>query len=77
VLVDEHAEGDAVGVKAVEKVLDVAADEGVKAELFLVLYDPLSHGGNHIIVTVPDLDQELQETETTRQPNKGTKRKMS
>lgn len=61
-LVDEHAEGDAVGVEAVEEILDVAADKGVEAELLLVLYDPLSHGGNHVIVAVTDLNQELQET---------------
>ena len=63
VLVDEHAERDAVGVEAVEEVLDVAADEGVKAKLVLVLDDPLSHGGNHVVVTVTDLDQQLQEAE--------------
>lgn len=62
-LVDEHAEGDAVGVEAVEEVLDVAAAERVEAELLLVLDNPLSHGGNHVVVTVPDLDQELQKTE--------------
>lgn len=55
-LIDEHAERDAVGVEAVEEILDVAADEGVKAEPLLVLYDPLSHGGNHIVVTVADLN---------------------
>lgn len=60
VLVDEHAEGDAVGVEAVQEVLHVAADEGVEAELLLVLDDPLGHGGNHVIVSVTDLDQELQ-----------------
>lgn len=63
VLVDEHAEGDAIGVEAVEEILDVAADRGVEAELLLVLDDSLSHGGHHVVVTVTDLDQELQETE--------------
>ncbi len=62
VLVDEHAERDAVGVEAVQEILDVAADKGVKAKLLLVLDDSLSHGGNHIVVTVADLNQELQET---------------
>lgn len=60
-LVDEHSEGNAVGVKAVEEVLNVAADEGVKAKPLLIFYDPLSHGGNHIVVSVPDLNQDLQE----------------
>lgn len=63
VLVDEHAERNAVGVEAVEEILDVAADKGVEAKLLLVLDDSLSHGGNHVVVTVADLDQELQETE--------------
>lgn len=63
VLVDEHAERDAVRVKAVEEILDVAADEGVKAELLLVLDDPLSHGGNDVVVTVSDVDQDFQEAE--------------
>lgn len=56
VLIDEHAEWDAVGVEAVEEILDIAADEGVKAKPLLVLYDTLSHSGNHIVVTVADLN---------------------
>lgn len=63
VLVDEHAERNAVGVEAIEEILDVAADKGVEAKLLLVLDDSLGHGGNHVVVTVADLDQELQETE--------------
>lgn len=61
-LVDEHAEGDAVGVEAVEEILNVAADGGVKAEPLPVLHHPLRHGGNDVVVPVADLDQELQET---------------
>ena len=72
-LVDEHAEGDAIGVEAVEEVLDVAADKGVKAELLLVLDDSLSHGGNHVVVAVTDLYQELQETKK----NNEMRRKMN
>ena len=56
-LVDKHAEGDSVCVEAVEEVLHIAADEGVKAKLLLVLDDPLGHGGNHVVVTVTHLDQ--------------------
>lgn len=63
VLIDEHAEGDAVGVEAVQEILDVAADEGVEAKLLLVLDDALRHGWNHVVVTVADLDQQLQEAE--------------
>lgn len=66
VLVDEHAERDTVGVEAVKEILDIAADKRVKAELLLVLDDSLSHGGNYIIVTVTDLNQELQETEINK-----------
>lgn len=62
-LVDEHAERDAVGVEAVQEVLDVAADEGVKAKFLLVLDDPLGHGGYHVVVAVTDLDQKLQEAD--------------
>lgn len=62
-LIDEHAKGDAVGVEAIEEILDVAADEGVKAELLLVLDDSLRHGGDHVVVTVTDLNQELQESD--------------
>lgn len=65
-LIDEHAERDAVGVEAVEEILDVTADEGVKAKPLLVLYDSLSHGGNHIVVTVADLNQEFKEADTKR-----------
>jgi hypothetical protein len=65
-LVDEHAEGYAVGVETVQKVLDVTADEGVKAKLLLVLYNPLGHGRDHVIMTITDLNQQLQETERER-----------
>lgn len=73
-LVYEHAKRDAIGVEAVEEVLDVAADEEVKAKLLLVLDDSLSHGGNHVIVTVTDLNQQVQETESKSVKNvKGEK----
>lgn len=62
VLVDQHAERDPVGVKAVQEVLNVGAGKGVEAELLLVLDHALGHGGNHVIVPVPDLDKNLQET---------------
>lgn len=62
VLVDEHAKWDAVGVEAVEEILNVAADGGVKAVLLPVLHHTLRHSGNNVVVPVADLDQELQET---------------
>lgn len=66
-LVNQHPEGDAVGVEAVQEVLDVAADEGVEAVLLLVLDHALRHGGDDVIVPVPDLNQNVQETERTKQ----------
>ena len=62
VLVDEHAEGDAIGVEAVQEVLDAAADERVEAKLLLVLNDPLGHGRDHVVMAITDLDQQVQET---------------
>lgn len=56
-LVDEHAEGYPVGVKAIQEVLNVAADKRIKAKLLLVLYDTLGHGGDHFIVPITDFDQ--------------------
>lgn len=58
-LVDEHAEGDATGVKAIQEILHVAADVRVKTKLLFVLDHSLGHGGNHIIVSVPDLDKDI------------------
>lgn len=59
VLVDEHAERNAVGVEAVKKVLYIAADEGVKTKLLFVFDDTLGHSGHHVIVSVPNLNQDL------------------
>lgn len=55
VLVDEHSYGDAAGVKTVQEVLDVVVGDGVLlAEGVFVLDHTLSHGGNHLVVAVPD-----------------------
>lgn len=54
-LVDEHSYGDAAGVKTVQEVLDVVVSDGVLlAEGVFVLDHTLSHGGNHLVVAVPD-----------------------
>lgn len=54
-LVDEHADGDAAGVKAVQEVLDVVVGHSVLlAEGIFVLNHALSHGGDHLVVAVPD-----------------------
>lgn len=60
-LVDEHAERDTVGVEAVEEILNVGAGKRVEAEFLLVLDHALGHGGDHVIMSVPDLDKNLQE----------------
>lgn len=54
-LVDEHADGDAAGVKAVQEVLDVVVGHSILlAEGIFVLNHALSHGGDHLVVAVPD-----------------------
>lgn len=57
VLVDEHADGDAAEVEAVQEVLDVLVGDRVIAVGVLVLQHSLCHGGHYIIVPVPDGDQ--------------------
>lgn len=54
-LVDEHTDGDAAGVKTVQEVLDVVVSDGVLlAKCIFILNYSLSHGGNHLIVAVSD-----------------------
>lgn len=53
-LVDEHADGNATGVEAVQEVLDVLVGDRVLRKGLLVLYDALGHRGNHVVVPVPD-----------------------
>ena len=54
-LVDEHADGDAAGVEAVQEVLDVVVRNSILlAESIFVLNYSLSHGGDHLVVPVPD-----------------------
>lgn len=55
VLVDEHADGDAAGVEAVQEVLDVVVCYRVILAIgIFVLNHSLSHGGDHLIVPVSD-----------------------
>lgn len=57
VLIDEHSDGDAAEVEAVQEVLDVLVGDRVIAIGVLVLQHSLRHGGHHVIVPVPDGDQ--------------------
>lgn len=62
-LVDEHTEGDSVGIETIQEVLNVATDEGVKAKLILVLDYPLGHSRDYIIVPVPYFIKHVQKAE--------------
>ena len=63
-LVDEHADGDAAGVEAIQEVLDVVVSDGVVlAKGVFVLDDSLSHGGDDLIMPVPDGLQYLHKPE--------------
>lgn len=56
-LVDEHADGNATGVEAVQEVLDVLVGDRVLRKGLFVLYDALGHRRNHVVVPVPDGNQ--------------------
>lgn len=58
-LIDEHSDGDAAHVEAVQEVLDVLASDGVLAKGLLVLDDTLCHSGYHVIVPVPNRHQRV------------------
>lgn len=61
VLVDEHADGDAAQVEAVQEVLDVLVGHRVVPIGVLILDDTLCHGGHHVVVAVTDGDQSIGE----------------
>ena len=61
VLVDEHSDGDAAQVEAVEEVLDVLVGHWVVPIGVLILDDSLCHGGHHVVVAVTDGDQSIGE----------------
>lgn len=67
-LVQQHPDGDPAHVETIQKVLDVLADDGVRAVGLLVLHHSLGHGGNHVVVPIPDPYYCLCETETGRLP---------
>lgn len=59
VLVNKHAERDAVGIKPIQKILDVTANEWIKPKLLLVFDHSLCHCRNHVIVSISDFNQNL------------------
>lgn len=61
-LVEQHSDGYSAHVEPIEKILHVLADHRVSAVGLLVLHDPLSHGGNHVIVPVSHLNDGVCET---------------
>lgn len=63
VLVEQHSDGYSAHVEAIEEILHILADHRVGAVGLLVLHNPLSHGGNDVIVSVSDLNDGVCETE--------------
>lgn len=59
-LVNKHAERDAVGIEPIQKILDVTANEWIKAKFLLVFNHSLCHGRDHIVVSISDFDENLQ-----------------
>lgn len=56
-LVDQHSDGDAAHVEAIQKVLDVLVGDHILGKDLLVFQDPLRHSGHHVIMSVSDGDQ--------------------
>lgn len=59
-LVNKHAERNAVGIKTIQEILDVTANKWIKPELFLVLNHALGHCRNNIVVSVSDVNQNME-----------------
>lgn len=72
VLVYQHADGDAAKVEAVQEVLDVLVGDRVIPISLLILNHALCHGGDHIVVPVPDGDQGICEPGRTWRPSENT-----
>ena len=66
VLVQQHPDGYPAHVEAIQKILNVLADDRVGAVRLLVLHDPLSHGGNDIVVAIPDFYNGVCETKRSQ-----------
>lgn len=63
VLVEEHSDGNPAHVEPIQKILHVLAGDGVGTVGLFKLHHTLSHGGHHVIVSVPDLNHSLCEAE--------------
>lgn len=63
-LVEQHPDGYPAHIETIQEVLNVLADNRVRAVRLLVLHHSLSHGGNHIVVPVSDVYNRICETES-------------
>lgn len=70
-LVDEHAKRDSVGVEAVQKVLDVGADERIETKLLFIFNYTLGHSRDHIVVSIPDLNKSIQKAREKKKRGEG------
>lgn len=61
-LVEQHPDGYPAHVETIKKILNILADDGVRAVRLFVLHNSLSHGGNYIIVPISDLYNRICET---------------
>lgn len=59
VLVNKHVERDAVGIKPIQKILDVTVNERIKPLIFLMVNHSMYHYRNHIIVSISEFNQDL------------------
>lgn len=62
VLVEQHPDWYPAHVETIQEILNVLADDRVRAVRLLVLHDALSHGGDDIVVSVPDFYHRVCET---------------
>lgn len=62
VLVEQHPDWYPTHVETIQEILNVLADDRVRPVRLLVLHDALSHGGDDIVVPVPDFYHRVCET---------------
>lgn len=61
-LIKQHPDGYPAHIEAIQKILKILADHRVCAVRLFVLHDPLSHGGDDVIVAISDFDHRICET---------------